>query len=130
MAKLSARSHGAILAKVRKICLAFPETSERLSHGESAFFYREKKSFLNMDTYHHGSAHLSAWVAAPLGAQDVLVRSDPERFFVPPYVGYLGWVGIALDTPPDWDEVARIIADGYEHVAGKRARRTKVGGAR
>ncbi|HUQ42167.1 MAG TPA: MmcQ/YjbR family DNA-binding protein [Candidatus Limnocylindrales bacterium] len=125
MAKLPARSQASILSKVRKICLALPETSERLSHGEPTFFFREKKSFLNMDTYHHGSDHYSAWVAAPLGAQDVLVRSDPDRFFVPPYVGHRGWVGIVLDAPPDWDEIARIVADAYEHVSGKRGKTTK-----
>ena len=110
-----------LLAKIRKICLALPETSERLSHGEPAFFFREKKSFLNMDTYHHGSGHYAAWVAAPMGSQDLLVRSDPESFFVPPYVGHRGWVGVILDGDPDWDQIARVIADGYAQVAqGKR----------
>jgi hypothetical protein len=122
---LSARAKTALLAKVRKICLALPETSERLSHGEPAFFYKDKKSFLNMDTYHHGATHYSAWVAAPLGAQEILVRSDPEHFFVPPYVGYRGWVGVMLDTDPDWDQIARIITGGYAQVAeGRRSRST------
>jgi YjbR protein len=119
---LSARARATLLAKVRRICLALPDTSERLSHGEPAFFYREKKSFLNMDTYHHGAEHYSAWVAAPLGAQDLLVRSDPEHFFIPPYVGYRGWVGVMLDTDPDWDQIARIINDGYAQVVGGRKR--------
>ncbi len=118
---LSAAQQERLLAKIRKICLALPETSERLSHGEPAFFFREKKSFLNMDTYHHGSSHYSAWVAAPMGSQDLLVRSDPERFFVPPYVGHRGWVGVILDADLDWDQVASVIADGYAQVAqGKR----------
>jgi hypothetical protein len=110
------------LAKVRRICLSLPETSERLSHGEPAFFYREKKSFLNMDSFHHEAVHYSAWVAAPLGAQDLLTRSDPSHFFVPPYVGYRGWIGIILDTDPDWDQIERIIKDGYAQVAGGKKR--------
>ena len=118
---LSAREQARLLAKVRKVCLALPDTSERLSHGEATFFVK-KRSFLNMDSYHHGSAHYSAWVAAPLGAQDMLVRSDPGHFFVPPYVGYRGWVGVMLDTDPDWDQIERIIQDGYAHVAGGKKR--------
>ena len=102
---------------MRAICLALPETGERLSHGEAAFFYRGKRSFLNMDTYHHGSAHYSAWVAAPLGAQDLLVRSDPEHFFVPPYVGHRGWLGVRLDRGLDWDELTGIVEDAYAEVA-------------
>ena len=119
MSQLTKAQRDRILARVRKICLALPDTSERLSHGEPAFFIKGKRSFLNMDTYHHGSAHYAAWVAAPLGAQDVLVRSDPEHYFRPPYVGVRGWVGVTLDNDPDWDEVERIIRDGNESVARK-----------
>jgi hypothetical protein len=120
LSRLSKAQQERILAKVRAICLGLPETSERLSHGEAAFFYRGKRSFLNMDTYHHGSAHYSAWVAAPLGTQDLLVRSDPEHFFVPPYVGHRGWVGVTLDNDPDWDQLGRVVRDGYESVVRKR----------
>ena len=122
--KLSKAEQGRLLAKVRKICLSFPETSERLSHGESAFFFREKRSFLNTDTYHHGAEHYALWIAAPLGAQDTLVRSDPAHYFVPPYVGYRGWVGATLDNDPDWDELERIIADAYTLVSSPRTKKT------
>jgi hypothetical protein len=111
-----------VLKRLRAICLSFPESSERLSHGETAFFFREKRSFANTDAYHHGAEHYAAWIAAPLGAQDVLVRSDPVHFFVPPYVGYRGWIGATLDNDPDWDEIERIIADGYAIVARPRPR--------
>jgi len=117
------REQTRIFERLRKICLALPETSERLSHGEPAFFYREKKSFLNIDTDHHGSRHFAAWCAAPLGAQDTLVRSDPETFFVPPYVGHRGWVGMRLDRDPDWDQVKAIIEDAYAQVSKPRAKR-------
>ena len=120
-AKLSKAHQERLLARVRRICLAFPETTERPSHGESAFFFRGKRSFLNTDTYHHGAAHYALWIAAPLGAQDTLVRSDPKHYFVPPYVGYRGWVGATLDNGPDWDELERIIADAYALVAAKRS---------
>src|SRR2546428_8908836 len=101
MKRLTTPQQAKVLARVRAICLALPDASERASHGESAFFVKGR-SFLHTDAYHHGAAHYSVWVAAPLGAQDVLVRSDPERFFRPPYVGGRGWVGVTLDRDPDW----------------------------
>ena len=121
LVKLSAAKQKQIVAKVRAICLALPDTTERLSHGEPTFFVK-KRSFLNMDSYHHDSPHFAAWVASPLGAQDTLVRSDPEHFFVPPYVGYRGWVGVILDGDPDWDQVAQVIQDGHALVAAGKKR--------
>jgi hypothetical protein len=116
---LPARERAKLLERLRKICLALPDTAEKLSHGEATFFHK-KRSFLNMDTYHHGEDRFAAWIAASLGAQDTLVRSDPERFFVPPYVGYRGWVGVRLDRDPDWDEIARLVTDAHALVGRKR----------
>src|SRR5262245_16882498 len=84
----------AAVARVRKICLAYPEAREKLSHGEPTWFAGAGKVFAMLDAYHHGAAHLSVWVPAPLGAQEALIESDPERFFRPPYVGVNGWVGV------------------------------------
>ena len=113
------------MTRLREICLSLPDTSERLSHGESAFFAKQR-SFANTDTYHHGADHYALWVAAPLGAQDLLVRGDSEHYFRPPYVGVRGWVGITLDNDPDWDAVQSIVRDGYEQVlANQRASRAK-----
>ena len=127
MARLPSSRQRSLLTRIRKLCLSFPETSERASHGESAFFFKEKRSFANTDTYHHGSEHYALWVAAPLGAQDLLVRSDPEHFFRPPYVGHRGWVGVTLDNGPDWDAVERIVADGYAEIATKKRTARRAG---
>ena len=51
---------------------------------------------------------------------DVVAESDPELFFVPPYVGPSGWVGVRLDKKPDWSLVAELLEDGYRLVAPKR----------
>ena len=120
--RISARERLRLLKRLRALCLSLPETTERLSHGESAFFFKEMRSFANTDTYHHGAEHYAVWIAAPLGAQDVLVRSDPSHFFVPPHVGYRGWVGATLDNDPDWDELERIVADAYALVARPKAK--------
>ncbi|HZD72324.1 MAG TPA: MmcQ/YjbR family DNA-binding protein, partial [Actinomycetota bacterium] len=60
------------------------------------------------------------WCAAPPGAQPALVATDPERFFVPPYVGHRGWLGVRLDVPVHWEEIAELVADAYRMVAPKR----------
>jgi hypothetical protein len=119
---VDARGRQRILGRIRKLCLALPETSERLSHGAPTFFVREKKSFLTVWHDHHGDGRFALISAAPEGLQAMLVEADPERFFVPPYVGHRGWLGLRLDRELDWDEIAGIVEDAYVEVApsGKR----------
>jgi len=105
------------LVRLRSICLALPETSERPSHGAPTFFVRGKRAFLMVMTNHHGDGRFAIWCAAPTGMQQMLVEADPERFFVPPYVGPRGWLGVRLDRDVDWDEVAGIAEDAYAQVA-------------
>ena len=109
-----------VLAKLREICLALPKTSERLSHGAPTFFVREKRAFVMVLTNHHGDGRFALWCAAPEGMQAMLVEADPERFFVPPYVGHRGWLGVRLDRGLDWNELAGIAEDAYAEVAPAR----------
>jgi hypothetical protein len=106
-----------VLARIRAICLSLPETSERLSHGAPTFFVREKRAFVMVMTNHHGDGRFALWCAAPDGMQKMLVEADPERFFVPPYVGHRGWLGVRLDRGLHWDEVTGIAEDAYAEVA-------------
>ena len=119
---MDARARQRILGRIRKLCLALPETSERLSHGAPTFFVREKKSFLTVWHNHHGDGRFALICAAPEGLQAMLVEADPERFFVPPYVGHRGWLGLRLDRELDWDEIAGIVEDAYLEVALERKR--------
>ena len=108
------------LPTLRKLCLALPETTERISHGEPTWFVRGKKTFVMYANHHHDDV-LAFWCAAPDGAQETLVASDPERFFVPPYVGHRGWLGVRLDVLPiDWDQIADLVTEAYRVVAPKR----------
>lgn len=107
------------LPLVREICLALPEVTERLSHGAPTWFAGKKTMVMFLDD-HHGDGRLALWVAAPPGVQRDMVEQEPERFFVPPYVGGRGWLGVRLDRAPDWDEVADIVEDAYRAVAIKR----------
>lgn len=105
--------------RVRAICTRFPEVTERASHGSPAFFVGKQFVMLWADGHHdHAFPHL--WCAAPAGAQEEVVASDPSRFFRPPYVGHRGWVGVRLDGEVDWGEVAELCEDAYRAVAPKR----------
>ena len=110
----------AVLARIREICLGLPETSERLSHGAPTFFVRGKRAFVMVLSDHHGDGRFAVWCAAPDGMQKLLVEADPERFFVPPYVGHRGWLGFRLDRRLDWDELAGTVEDAYAEVAPPR----------
>ena len=101
---------------LRKLCMALPEVTERLSHGEPTWFVRDKKVFVMLANHHHDD-RLAFWCAAPEGAQEMLVESDPERYFRPPYVGHRGWLGVYLDVPVDWDEVEELVTDAYCLIA-------------
>jgi hypothetical protein len=107
------------LERVRQACLALPEVTERPSHGSPTWFVRDKKSFVKYVDNHHNDGRLALWCAAPPGLQGELVDQEPERFFVPPYVGPSGWIGVRLDRDPDWDEIAAICEDAFRKVAPK-----------
>jgi hypothetical protein len=106
------------LHRLRHLCTALPEVTEKLSHGEPTWFVR--KTFVMYADHHHDD-RLAFWCAAAPGAQEALVASDPGRFFRPPYVGVRGWLGVYLDVPDlDWDEIAEIVGDAYREVAPKK----------
>lgn len=105
--------------RVRLICMALPEVTEKLSHGAPAFFVRKQFVMLWADGHHdHRFPHL--WCAAPLGAQEELVATESQRFFRPPYVGGRGWLGVRLDGDVDWEEVAAICEDAFRVVAPQK----------
>ncbi len=107
------------LPRLRRLCLALPEVTERLSHGEPAWFIRERRNFATYAGRHHDD-RVAVWCAAPEGAQSLLIASDADRYFRPPYVGVRGWVGVYLDVPIDWDELAEVVEDAYRSVAPRR----------
>lgn len=108
------------IARVRQICLALPEAAERISHGEPTFFVR-KKVFVMFANNHHNDGRIAVWLPVPPGFQEGLVESRPEIFFVPPYVGGRGWVGIILDRIGDAD-LAMYVRIAWDLVAPVRLR--------
>jgi hypothetical protein len=110
------------LDKIRDIVAALPETSEKLSHGSPTFWAR-KRTFLSFVDNHHGDGRLAVWCAASKDEQETLVAADSKNFFVPPYVGPSGWIGIRLDRGLDWKVIASLIAEGHRFVLAKQGRR-------
>ena len=110
----------AILARVRELCLSLPETTERPSHGQPSFFIRGRKTFVMYLDNHHDDGRVALWCAAPEGMARALVDAEPDRYFVPPYVGHRGWLGVRLDRDLAWDQIAGAIEDAYLTVAPKR----------
>lgn len=107
--------------RVRRICLSFPCATEKLAWGEPTF--RAGKIFAMMDTHHHGANHVAVVVPAELGVQETLVKADPSRYFVPPYVGVKGWIGVRIDESPDWGALKELLQDAYRLIAPAPKRR-------
>jgi predicted DNA-binding protein (MmcQ/YjbR family) len=101
---------------VREACLWLPEVQEFLSHGSPNFRVRGK-TFASYVVNHHGDGRVALWLNASPGSQELHVSMEPEYFFVPPYVGPRGWLGVILDGGIDWNRVAALVREGYEKVA-------------
>ena len=108
------------IERLRAICLALPEAAEKQAWGDPTFRVRDKIFAMEK----RGDGRVSLWCKAPPGSQEILVGADPERFFVPPYVGNKGWIGMRLDRDPDWEEVAAVVKRSYRLIAPKRLART------
>jgi hypothetical protein len=104
--------------RVRRLCLALPEATEKLSHGEPTFFVR-KKVFAMFAGNHHNDGRIAVWLPAPVGLQEQLIAAEPEKFFRPPYVGVRGWIGIQLDRCAD-DELASHLRQAWLLIAPKK----------
>lgn len=105
---------------VNEVCLGLPETEEILSHGAPNFRVIKGKVFASLAVNHHGDERIALWLASDAATQDHLVRSEPRQFFVPPYLGPRGWIGVRLDKGISWRRVAALVQDAYRRVAPAR----------
>ena len=102
----------AALAKARKLCLALPDATEKEAWGAPTFRVNDRMFAMFVDN-HHQDERLALWCNYPLDAQRLAVAGDPDNFFVPPYVGKKGWLGVRLDRGLSWDVVAKIVKQAY-----------------
>lgn len=107
---------------VQRLCLAFPEAEELNSRGTLNYRVRGGKVFATYLVNHHGDGRIALWLRTPADMQDAHVRSEPAHFFVPPYVGPSGWLGVRLDAGLPWKRVAPIVRAAYEAVAPAKLR--------
>lgn len=113
------------LPRFRTLCLSLPDTHEKIAWGEPTFRTPRRMfaTFAN-GTTHHGNGRDAAWILAAPGRQERMVKSAPTRFFVPPYVGVTGWIGVWLDKVCDWDELADILESAHELASAKKKTRS------
>jgi hypothetical protein len=124
------KREAAVHQRLRKIISAWPETDERISHGAPTW-WGGRKTFATLHHDHHGDGRLGVWINATHEQQADLVESDPDTFYVPPYVGVSGWVTMRLDLKKgktDWDLAESLLEEGYRRVAPKRAIKKLDGG--
>lgn len=110
-----------VLARVRELAHALPETAEKVSHGRPAF--HTKKVF----AYYGGSLKVDGeWEQHP---QSVVIQADPgdrralleeDRGYVPAYLGPSGWIGVDLDDRTDWSEIAELLDASYRLTAPRK----------
>jgi hypothetical protein len=101
--------------RVRRLCSALPQTTEKLSHGEPTFFVG-KKVYAMFANNHHNDGHIAVWIPVPPGLQATLLKTEPDKFFMPPYVGVRGWVGIELDAVSD-EELGYHLCEAWRLIA-------------
>ncbi len=106
------------IARARRICMALPEAWEQEAWGEPTWRVR-KRMFAMFADDHHGDGRVALWCNAPLGVQQMLVRAEPEKCFVPPYVGVNGWIGVVLDRVDD-AELRELVVQSYCMVAPRK----------
>ncbi len=108
------------LARLRKLCLKLPDATEVEAWGEPTFRIRNRMfATFASATSHHGAGRPAVWIKAAPGNQSLMVDAAPDRFFVPAYVGSVGWVGVWLDRVCQWKELSGLLEDGY-HLAAAR----------
>lgn len=109
-----------VLDRVRRLCLAHPGAWEKIAWSAPTFRVGDRQFAMFADD-HHGVGFAGVWLRAPEGAQEELVSSNPKSFYVPPYVGPSGWVGVRLDAKTDWKLLGGLLAEAYRGAASTQS---------
>lgn len=123
------RASAKTIERVRKICLALPDTTEKLSHGEPTWF-TAGRVFASLSDNHHDDGNVAVVCNAPEGVQQALMEAEPEHIYKPPYVGGGGWIGVRLDTGLDWKMIAALIEQAHATTISARLRSRARSGSR
>lgn len=112
------------LVQLRKLCSSLPDVVEVEAWGEPTFRIKGKlfAMFASLGT-HHGDGRTAVWIMSEADERDLLVQAAPAQYFVPPYQGKSGWIGVYLDESTNWDEVEGLLREGYRLRSEKKPRR-------
>src|SRR5215467_212805 len=108
------------LQRLRKICLALPDTLEKISHGEPTFFVKNRV-FAMFSNNHHNDGHVAVLLPAPPGLQEALIAEEPGTYYRPPYVGSSGWIGVELDQVND-EVLTAHVKQAWQQIVNKGKR--------
>jgi hypothetical protein len=111
--------------RVRALCLTHSGVYEKAGWGAPTFRIDRGKMFLMFANNHHGDGRTAIWCMATADGREVLLSMDPERFFIPPYVGPSGWVGVRLEGRVPWSILTEVIAEGARLAAPKKSPRAR-----
>ena len=118
------------LSRLTKICLAFPQTTLEV-HGSHAAFLVRKRTFAYFLNDHHGDGIVAVTGKVLPGDNQALAAAQPERFYLPAYIGPRGWVALRLDRGRvDWDEVSELLKCSYQLIAPKSKTQSRIGAKR
>ena len=109
---------GEHISRVRRLCMALQGTTEKVSHGAPTFFLKQGVYLMFVDN-HHDDGHIAVWLATDHGTQQALIKSDPKKYYRPPYVGVSGWVGVDLREVDD-EELGMLVVDAWRMIAAKK----------
>ena len=115
---LHRRKHAKAIRRAYDMCTALPNTSEKISRGHTPIIMSGGKNYA---IFWRADSRPNLCLNVEPGAQSVLVNADPERYFVPAYMGVRGWVGVQLDNDVDWPTLQRLIEEAHAFSApGKK----------
>jgi hypothetical protein len=111
---------GKQLERVRSVCLSIPGTVEKISHGAPTFF-TPKRVFAMFADNHHDDGHVAVWVPAAPGVQAALIDEAPDTYFLPPYVGCYGWVGVEMSMVAD-EQLGALLREAFGLITAKESK--------
>jgi len=97
------------LSRLRSICLGLPQSTEVEAWGSPTFRVGKLFAMYASPSSHHGGGRPAVWIYSIAVEQDIVIRSRPDKYFKPAYVGAYGWIGAWLDQNPAWDEIEELV---------------------
>ena len=108
------------LGRLREFCLSLPQSTEVEAWGAATFRVGKIFAMYASPTSHHSGGRPAVWIYSIGVEQDLVIRSRPDKYFKPAYVGPYGWIGAWLDQNPPWDEIEELLRDAWRRRAPKK----------